>query len=53
MNPFFSTWLQLKQTARYMIENKSTGYAIFILTVGYIGSFFSSLRDTDFNIAPV
>lgn len=53
MNPFFSTWLQPKQTARYMIEHKSKGYAMFILSVGYIGSFLSSLRDTDFDIAPV
>ncbi|WP_042477681.1 YIP1 family protein [Bacillus ndiopicus] len=52
MNPFFSAWLHPKQTARYIIENKSMGYVIFIISIGHIGSFLSSLKDINFNIDP-
>lgn len=53
MNPLISTWLQPKRTARYVIDHKSTGYTMLILTLGYIGSLLASLRESDFVMAPV
>lgn len=48
LNPFLSVWLHPKQTARYMIDEKTTGYAILILSIGYIGSLLSGLIDREF-----
>lgn len=48
LNPFLSVWMHPKQTARFMIDVKSVGYAILILSIGYIGSLLSSLIDADF-----
>lgn len=47
LNPFASVWLHPKQTARYMIDVKSTGYAILILSIGYIGSLLSGVMELD------
>ncbi|GLC86936.1 Yip1 family protein [Lysinibacillus piscis] len=47
LNPFLSVWLHPKQTARYIIDEKSMGYAIFILSIGFIGSSLSGLIDSD------
>ncbi len=48
MNPFISVWLHPKQTARYMINEKSIGFAILIMSIGYIGSIMSGLTDSEF-----
>jgi len=48
VNPFLSTWMHPKQTARYMIDVKSIGYAILIMSIGYIGSLLSGLIDSNF-----
>ena len=48
VNPFLSTWMHPKQTARYMIDAKSIGYAILIMSIGYIGSLLSGLIDSNF-----
>ncbi|MGE7114480.1 Yip1 family protein [Lysinibacillus sp. NPDC047702] len=48
LNPFLSVWLHPKQTARYMIDEKTIGYAILILSIGYIGSLLSGLIDQEF-----
>ncbi len=48
LNPFLSVWLHPKQTARYMINDKSIGFVIFILSIGYLGSIMSGLRDSEF-----
>jgi len=54
VNPFLSVWLHPKQTARYMIDEKSIGFAILIMSIGYIGSSLSGLIDpkfmTDFSL---
>ena len=50
LNPFLSVWLQPKQTARYMIDVKSTGYAIFILSISNIGILLSSVAEIDFPV---
>lgn len=47
LNPFKSAWLHPKQTARYMIEAKSIGYAIFVLSIGYIGSLLAGITTND------
>ena len=46
MNPFLSVWLHPKQTARYVIEQKSLLYVITITILGYIAAGFSGLRDS-------
>lgn len=33
LNPFLSVWLHPKQTARYMIDHKTMGFAMIILTI--------------------
>ena len=48
VNPFLSTWMHPKQTARYMINAKSIGYAIFVMFIGYIGSLLTGLIDSNF-----
>lgn len=45
VNPFMSIWLHPKQTTRYMIEEKSIGFAILLLSIGYIGVTLSDLID--------
>ncbi|WP_427110009.1 YIP1 family protein [Lysinibacillus xylanilyticus] len=45
VNPFLSTWLHPKQTTRYMIEEKSIGSAILLISIGYIGVILSDLID--------
>ncbi|WP_374967391.1 Yip1 family protein [Lysinibacillus sp. RS5] len=45
LNPFLSAWIHPKQTARYMIDEKSIGFAILIMSIGYIGSSLSGLID--------
>lgn len=50
LNPLKSVWLHPKQTARYMIDVKSTGYAILILSIGYIGSLLSGVMEIDFPV---
>lgn len=47
LNPFTSVWLHPKKTARYMIDVKSIGYAILILSIGYIGSLLSGVMEID------
>lgn len=46
LNPFLSIWLHPKKTARYVLNNKGIGYAIFIICLGYIGSMCSGLIDS-------
>lgn len=48
LNPFLSVWLHPKQTARYMIYEKTIGFAIFVLSIGYIGSILSGVVDIEF-----
>ncbi|MFT9816203.1 YIP1 family protein [Lysinibacillus sp. NPDC056185] len=45
VNPFLSIWLHPKQTTRYMIEEKSIGFALLLLSIGYIGVTLSDLID--------
>ncbi|KOP80511.1 hypothetical protein AMS59_03765 [Lysinibacillus sp. FJAT-14745] len=45
VNPFLSIWLHPKQTTRYMIEEKSIGFAILLMSIGYIGVTLSDLID--------
>lgn len=54
VNPFLSTWMHPKQTARYMIDAKSIGYAILIMSIAYIGAMLTGLIDSDFllNVSP-
>ena len=47
LNPFTSVWLHPKQTARYIMDAKSVGYAIFILSIGYIGSLLTGITGVD------
>lgn len=47
LNPFLSAWIHPKQTARYMIDEKSIGFAILIMSIGYIGSSLSGLIDQE------
>lgn len=47
LNPFLSVWLHPKQTTRYMIEEKSIGFAILIMAIGYIGVTLSDLIDKE------
>ena len=47
LNPFTSVWLHPKQTAAFMMEHKSMGYAILLFALGYIGALFSGLIDSD------
>ncbi|MGY3188555.1 Yip1 family protein [Lysinibacillus sp. TE18511] len=49
LNPFLSAWIHPKQTARYMIDEKSIGFAILIMSIGYIGSTLSGLIDPEFS----
>ncbi|MGE7093310.1 YIP1 family protein [Lysinibacillus sp. NPDC048646] len=48
VNPFLNVWMHPKQTARYMIDVKSIGFAILVLSIGYIGSLLSGLIDSNF-----
>ncbi len=48
VNPFLHVWMHPKQTARFMIDVKSTGFAILVLSIGYIGSLLSGLIDSNF-----
>ncbi len=48
LNPFLSVWMHPKQTTRYMINEKSIGFAILVLSIGYIGSLMSGLIDSEF-----
>lgn len=50
VNPFTAVWLHPKRTARYMIDAKSIGYAIFILSIGYIGSLLSGVMGTGLSV---
>ncbi len=54
VNPFLSTWMHPKQTARYMIDAKSIGYAILVMSIAYIGAMLTGLIDSDFllNVSP-
>ncbi|KOS63469.1 YIP1 family protein [Lysinibacillus agricola] len=45
LNPFLSIWLHPKQTTRFMIEEKSIGFAILLISIGYIGVTLSDLID--------
>ena len=47
MNPFLSVWLHPKQTARYVIEQKSLFYVIMLVIFGYIASAFSGFENTE------
>ncbi|MGA3678028.1 Yip1 family protein [Lysinibacillus agricola] len=49
LNPFLSAWIHPKQTARYMIDEKSIGFAILIMSIGYIGSSLSGLIEPEFS----
>lgn len=46
-NPFTSVWLHPKQTARYMIDVKSMGYVILILSIGNIGVLLSNVAEIE------
>ncbi|MCS1382346.1 YIP1 family protein [Lysinibacillus sphaericus] len=48
VNPFLSTWMHPKQTARYMIDAKSIGYAILVMSIAYIGAMLTGLIDSNF-----
>lgn len=48
VNPFLHVWMHPKQTARFMIDVKSTDFAILVLSIGYIGSLLSGLIDSNF-----
>ncbi|WP_107948141.1 Yip1 family protein [Lysinibacillus parviboronicapiens] len=48
VNPFLHVWMHPKQTARFMIDVKSTGFAILVLSIGYIGSLLSGLIESNF-----
>ncbi|MEB2299319.1 YIP1 family protein [Lysinibacillus xylanilyticus] len=48
VNPFLSIWLHPKQTTRYMIEEKSIGFAILLMSIGYLGVTLSDLIDSTF-----
>lgn len=50
LNPFLSAWFHPKQTARYMIDAKSIGYAILVLSIGYIGSLLAGVTANDLPI---
>lgn len=50
VNPFLSIWLHPKQTTRYMIEEKSIGFAILLMSIGYIGVILTDLIDSTFLI---
>lgn len=54
VNPFLSTWMHPKQTARYMIDAKSIGYAILVMSIAYIGAMLTGLIGSDFllNVSP-
>lgn len=45
VNPFLSIWLHPKQTTRYMIDEKSIGFAILLMSIGYIGVTLSDIID--------
>ncbi|MFJ7952769.1 YIP1 family protein [Lysinibacillus sp. NPDC096418] len=47
LNPLISVWLHPKQTARYMIDRKSIGFAILILSISNIGVLLSNVMETD------
>ncbi|MGE7092602.1 YIP1 family protein [Lysinibacillus sp. NPDC048646] len=47
LNPLVSVWLHPKQTAAFMMTYKSIGYAILLVSIGYIGAMFSGLIDSD------
>ncbi|MET4562326.1 Yip1 family protein [Lysinibacillus parviboronicapiens] len=47
LNPFVSVWLHPKQTAAFMMEYKSLGFAFLLVSLGYIGAMFSGLIDSD------
>ncbi|MEQ6354094.1 Yip1 family protein [Lysinibacillus sp. M3] len=48
VNPFLSIWLHPKKTTRYMIEEKSIGFAILLMSIGYLGVTLSDLIDSTF-----
>jgi len=54
LNPFLAVWMHPKQAARYMINEKSIGFAILVLSIGYIGSLMSGLIDSELfpNLSP-
>lgn len=54
LNPFLAVWMHPKQAARYMINKKSIGFAILVLSIGYIGSLMSGLIDSELfpNLSP-
>ncbi|KOS69008.1 hypothetical protein AEA09_10935 [Lysinibacillus contaminans] len=45
LNPFTSVWLHPKKTARYMIDVKSIGYVILILSISNIGVLLSNVME--------
>lgn len=45
LNPFLAVWLHPKQTARYLIEHKTIGFAIMIITICTILSLPINLLD--------
>ncbi|MGN4125345.1 YIP1 family protein [Lysinibacillus sphaericus] len=47
LNPLVSVWLHPKQTAAFMMNYKSIGFAILLVSLGYIGAMFSGLIDSD------
>lgn len=50
LNPFISAWLHPKQTARYMMNVKSTGFAILVMSIGYIGTLLSGVMDVGISV---
>lgn len=53
MNVFLSVWLRPKETARYIIEEKSMSYVITILTIGYVGLLLSNLWESNLEMNPI
>ena len=49
MNPFLTVWLHPKQTARYVIDNKSLGFVFLLVAVGSFAAFGSGFVGTEFN----
>ncbi len=45
MNPFISIWSHPKQTARYVIENKTILYSLFIVLIGSMASGLTMFQD--------
>lgn len=48
MNPFFSLWLHPKQTARFLIDNKSIQYCLAIVYVTFFTTGIAAFQDSGY-----